>query len=393
MLSPKTFAFEVDRVRFSHSLGIFLSFAALTLVACGGGATIGSNPPVSGSPTSPAGNGNPSATPTPTAMPTAAPTPSAGPTAMQTALPAGEKIYVVNHGNLGDSPSVTIYPVAATGAATPLATIVGANTQLLQPYFDAVDSSGTLYVSNAGNPGTQTAGYVTEYAATDQSGNVAPTRTITGLHNPEGLAIDSSGNLYVAVVDAIDVFAPDASGPATPIRVIGGATTTLQNLFLGGQPAGVALDSTGDEYVAMGPVVLEFGPAATGNVAPINTFGGTTPGSNPATTGPPYGSATLASCLGIAVDASNDLYCANFNNSSFAVFLSPTLPGVTVESTGADMPMGIFVDASGEVFAANYKNSSVQVFPSMAVFLTGIATATISGAATNLNYPYGVTAR
>jgi hypothetical protein len=383
----------VDRVKFSHSLGLAFGFAALTLVACGGGATIGGNPPTSGSTTPPNGIATASPTPVATLAPTPPPTATPGPTAMATTLPAGEKIYVVNHGNLGDSPSVTIYPVAATGAATPLATISGANTQLIQPFFDAVDSSGTLYVSNQGNPGTQTAGYVTEYAATDLSGNVAPTRTITGLHNPEGLAIDSAGNLYVAVVDAIDVFAPGASGPATPIRVIGGSTTTLQNLFLGGQPAGVALDSAGDEYVAMGPVVLEFGPAATGNVAPTNIFGGLTPGSNPATTGPPYGSATLASCLGVAVDASNDLYCANFNNSSFAVYTSPSLPGVTVESVGADMPMGIFVDSSGEVFAANYKNSSVQVFPSMTVFLTGVATATISGTATNLNYPYGVTAR
>jgi serine/threonine-protein kinase len=373
---------------------MILSFIALTLVACGSGATIGSSPtPVTGSSSSPVtGGGTPSPTPSPTVAPTAMPTASAGPTAMATTLPAGEKIYVVNHGNLGDSPSVTIYPVAASGAATPIATISGANTQLNQPFFDVVDSSGTLYVSNQGNPGTQTAGYVTEYAATDQSGNVAPTRTITGLFNPQGVALDSAGNLYVAVVDAIDVFAPGASGPATPIRVIGGSSTTLQNLVLGGQPAGVALDSTGDEYVAMGPAVLEFAPGATGNVAPTNVFGGTTPGSDPATTGPPYGSATLASCLGVAVSA-GELYCANFNNSSFAVFVSAAAPGVTVESTGADMPFGIWIDTAGEVFVANYKNSSVQVFSSTTTFLTGLATATISGTGTNLNYPYGVTAR
>jgi hypothetical protein len=342
---------------------MILSFIALTLVACGSGATIGSSPtPVTGSSSSPVtGGGTPSPTPSPTVAPTAMPTASAGPTAMATTLPAGEKIYVVNHGNLGDSPSVTIYPVAASGAATPIATISGANTQLNQPFFDVVDSSGTLYVSNQGNPGTQTAGYVT-------------------------------GNLYVAVVDAIDVFAPGASGPATPIRVIGGSSTTLQNLVLGGQPAGVALDSTGDEYVAMGPAVLEFAPGATGNVAPTNVFGGTTPGSDPATTGPPYGSATLASCLGVAVSA-GELYCANFNNSSFAVFVSAAAPGVTVESTGADMPFGIWIDTAGEVFVANYKNSSVQVFSSTTTFLTGLATATISGTGTNLNYPYGVTAR
>ncbi len=377
----------------SYSLRLAIVVATLTLVACGSGATSGPNPPVSSGPsTTPSSPGTSGPTASPTIAPTASPTATAGPTAAATALPAGEKIYVVNHGDLGDSPSVTIYPVAATGAAAPLATIAGANTQLVQPFFDVVDSKGTLYVSNQGNPGTQTAGYVTEYASTDQSGNVAPTRTITGLHNPEGLALDSAGNLYVTVVDAVDVFAPGASGPATPIRVLGGSSTTLQNLVLGGQPAGIALDSAGDEFVAMGPAVLEFGPAAAGNVAPTTVYGGLTPGSNPATTGPPYGSATLASCLGVAVDA-GELYCANFNNSSFAVFVSATAPGLTVESTGADMPFGIFIDTAGEVFVANYKNSSVQVFSSTTTFLTGVATATISGAGTNLNYPYGVTAR
>ena len=189
------------------------------------------------------------------------------------------------------------------------------------------------------------------------------------------------------------MFAPGASGPATPIRVIGGSSTTLQNLLLGGQPAGVALDTAGDEYVAMGPAILEFGPGASGNVAPVNIYGGLTPGSDPATSGPPYGSATLASCLGVAVDASSDVYAANFNNSTFAVFTSATIPGVPIVSTGASMPVGIFVDTAGQVYVANYKSSAVQIFSSMTTFLTGIATATISGTGTRLNYPYGVTAR
>jgi sugar lactone lactonase YvrE len=383
-------------------LGVVLAVSTATLVACAGGATIGSAPgpigatsPAPGTSASPkpGTSATPSPTPTPTVAPTAAPTASGSPNASGTALPAGEKIYVVNHGLLGDSPSVTIYPVAATGAATPLATIAGNNTLIAQPFFDVVDAKGTLYVSNQSqNPGSQTAGYVTEYDAANQSGNVSPSRTITGLHNPEGLGLDSAGNLYVAVVDAIDVFAPGASGNATPIRVIGGATTTLQNLFLGGQPAGIALDTAGDVFVTQGPVILEFAPGASGNVAPTNIYGGVN-GGNPATTGPPYGSATLASALGIAVDSAGNLYAANFNNSSFAVFTSPTLPGLTVESLTASEPVGIWVDTAGQIYVANYKSSTVQVFSSMTTFVAGVASATISGTGTNLNYPYGVYAR
>lgn len=379
--------------------GFFLSLMAAALVACQGGATVGSGPNAAPPTSTPAG-ATPSPTPSaivptsvPTIAPTAAPTPSGTPNTGGTALPSGEKIYVVDHGQLGDDPSITIYPVAATGAATPLATIAGNNTALAQPFFDAVDANGDLFVSNQSNtPGTQTAGYINVYAPADQSGNVTPTRRITGLHNPQGLAFDSAGNLYVSVVDAIDVFAPGANGNATPIRTISGAATTLQNTVLGGQPQGLALDPAGNAFVTMGPVVLEFPSGATGNVAPSNIYGGIL-GGNDATTGPPYGSATLASCLGVGVDASDDVYCANFNNSSFALFTSATLPGVTVESLGASMPYGVFVDTAGQVYVANYKGSSVQIFSSMTTFLTGLATATISGTGTKLNFPYGVTAR
>ena len=127
---------------------------------------------------------------------TSSPTPAA--TVSPVTLPAGEKIYVVNHGVQGDNPSVTIYPVAAAAASTPVATLAGSNTELGQPFFDAVDAAGTLYVSNqSNNPGSPTSGYVTEYSAMGQSGNQPPLRTITGLDSPNGVAVDAQGNLYV----------------------------------------------------------------------------------------------------------------------------------------------------------------------------------------------------
>ncbi len=368
--------------------------SASALAACQGGAVVGSSgpPPVVTTSSSPMSGSSPTATPAGAAS--ATPTPSASPTATATGTTTtSEKLYIVNHGQLGDNPSVTILAATATGQATPLSQIIGSNTLIAQPYFDAVDAKGTLYVSNASNaPISATAGYITEYDAGNQSGNVIPSRTITGLPNPQGLAIDSAGNLVVAMVDKIEVFAPGASGAATPLRTISGSNTTLQNLFLGGQPAGLALDAAGDTYVSMGPVILEFGPAASGNVAPINVYGGVG-GSNPATTGPPYGSAVLASAMGVAVDASNNLYAANFNNSTFAIFASPSVPGVTVPSLTASMPFGIFIDSGGAIYVASYKNSEVLVYSSMATFIAGVGTTITSTASGSINYPYGVTAR
>jgi DNA-binding beta-propeller fold protein YncE len=52
----------------------------------------------------------------------------------------------------------------------------------------ALDASGNIYVANLGSS------TVTKYAA----GGGAPTLTISGLSSPTGVAVDASGNIYVA---------------------------------------------------------------------------------------------------------------------------------------------------------------------------------------------------
>jgi secreted PhoX family phosphatase len=76
--------------------------------------------------------------------------------------------------------------------------------------------------------------------------NVAPSATISGgatrLHSPDGIAIDSSGNIYVANdgsdyggVDSITVYPPGSNGNIAPIGTVRGFSTGLT------QPALVAL--------------------------------------------------------------------------------------------------------------------------------------------------------
>lgn len=77
---------------------------------------------------------------------------------------------------------------------------------------------------------------VTVYAP-GANGNVAPQRSImgkdTGLVNPNGIAVDADGNIYVSNVsngdrpDAIVVFGPGANGDATPRTTITGNLTGL----------------------------------------------------------------------------------------------------------------------------------------------------------------------
>ena len=72
-----------------------------------------------------------------------------------------------------------------TSALAPVGTI----TTGISPYGVAVDSSGNIYVAN------YSSNTVTKYAST---GGAATLTISSGLSGPSGVAVDSSGNIYVA---------------------------------------------------------------------------------------------------------------------------------------------------------------------------------------------------
>src|SRR5208282_1418608 len=133
-----------------------------------------------------------------------------------------------------------------------------------------------------GNEGVPPSMYV--YSA-ESTGNVAPIATIstfltTGLSHPQGIAVDSSDNMYVAglTIDAegivtggsVLVYSAGSNGNTAPIATISGSSTGLDN------PVGIAVDSSGKIYVADAAAVsvLVYSAASTGNVAPIATISG-----------------------------------------------------------------------------------------------------------------------
>jgi hypothetical protein len=139
------------------------------------------------------------------------------------------------------------------------------------------DSAGNVYVDNEF---TNVDGGVVIFAP-GATGNVAPSGVLNDGAN--GMAIDSSNNLYLTGGDAIGVFAPGSVGNAKPIRVISGNLTQI------GIASGIALDSTGNIYVVSttetgtNPTVLKFAAGASGNAAPVSSFTST------AWTNPDYG--------------------------------------------------------------------------------------------------------
>lgn len=193
------------------------------------------------------------------------------------AVDAAGQIYASTYTSLGSaSNAIAVFAAAANGNVAPARMIGGGATGLTAPAGLAVDTSGTVYVAD---------GYYGQVSAftSAQSGNVAPTRSFTTKYAPFQIAIDSANNLYLPLADttdsygAINVFPSTASGNLpSPTKRIGGYA-----LGAAGGIYGIALDAKDNVYcvysksssASLIPMALAtFSPTASGNATPANAM-------------------------------------------------------------------------------------------------------------------------
>ncbi len=242
-------------------------------------------------------------------------------------------LYVANNGNSG---SVTAYEL---GQMTLQRTITSGITT---PEAVVADRTGTLYVANQNT--------VTEYAP----GQGSPLRTISGPSlccgsHPQELALDSSGNLYVAnggacyPNDTVTVYAP---GQITPAR-----TVTLPDGEC--KPFAVAVDGQGNFFAITQTFsghagsVYEYAP---GQSTPMRTI------------------ADAKATVGIALDANGNLYVVNNGSLASGDDSSVTIyaPGATVPSrtiAGLQSALADAIDAGGNLYIADTGHNVVKVYP------------------------------
>jgi hypothetical protein len=168
---------------------------------------------------------------------------------------------------------VAVFSPTASGDAVPIRTIGGSATNIIGPGAVpiAVDSAGNIYISTASLESDSILIF-----NSSANGNVPPTNTIGGpattINGIQSLAVDSAGNIYVSNLPGDDAlpeileFSADSTGDVAPTRTISGPATTI------GEGGNLALDSAGNIYVLNGTNLLKFAPNATGNVAPIATI-------------------------------------------------------------------------------------------------------------------------
>jgi DNA-binding beta-propeller fold protein YncE len=171
-------------------------------------------------------------------------------------------IYVSNFGNADmnpeggkgrygkfESPSITVYPLDATGNVKPLRVIEGPKTLMNWPSHMALHvERQELFVANDADDS------VLVFRAGDK-GDVAPIRVIkganTGIKFPPGIALDERLNeLYVASMGnaSVTVFPVTANGNVKPVRTIRGGPVGSVGLNIG-NPGAVGYDSKREQIL------------------------------------------------------------------------------------------------------------------------------------------------
>jgi trimeric autotransporter adhesin len=295
------------------------------------------------------------------------------------------------------------YTVSTVAGGAPPATPVGATTiSVGNTNRVTVDSAGNLYFSSSLNCVFEisTSGTLTLIAGNSRagySGDGGPA-TQAQLNSPNGLAIDSSGDLFIADTGnnvvreitpngIITTFAGNGTvgysgnlGPATQAQLHG--------------PAGVAVDSSGDVYIAdsANNVIREVSPDGT-----ITTIAGTGyayysgDGGNPIV-------ADLNNPQDVAVGPDGGIYIADTNNQYIREVVAGSInyvagsgaagyagdggsataattnggPGVALYN-----PMAIVFDSAGNYYIADSGNNRIRK-----VIVKGYITDTVASAGT-----------
>jgi trimeric autotransporter adhesin len=272
------------------------------------------------------------------------------PTAAKLSGPMGVWANAAGDVFIADSGNQRIREVTGTGSGAVINTVLGGgnggdggaatSAELAQPYTVALDSNNNYYIADTANNrvrvvNTQTsaitvatvsvpAGAIATIAGNGEFGyakgnNGTPALT-AAVNGPEGVAVDSTGNIYITDpsdgivwevnngTGVISIFAGDfqpCNAPA-PGCGDGGSATNAQL----SAPSSLAIDGSGNIFIT-DPVANRIREVSNGT---ISTVAGTGT-SGYSGDGGLATAAELSRPFGVAVDALEDLYIADSNNN------------------------------------------------------------------------------
>jgi sugar lactone lactonase YvrE len=320
------------------------------------------------------------------------------------ATDGGGNIYVGDRAN-NTIRKITSAGVVTTlaGSTVPFGSADGPGSaaRFRSPKGVAIDNGGNVYVADESNHTIRkitTAGVVTTLAGSaGLHGSADGTGSAARFALPSGVATDGSGNVYVADRSNQIIRKITTAGVVTTLagspRLLGSADGTGSAArFVG--PSGVAVDGSGNVYVA------DFGNNTIRKITSagvVTTLAGSA-GSNGSADG--TGSAArFAGPTGVTTDRSGNVYVADVRNQTIRKITSSgvvtTLAGSaghlgSADGTGSAArfwdPTGVATDSSGNVYVADKDSRAIRKITPAGV----VTTLAWSADAARFTNPWGV---
>jgi len=277
---------------------------------------------------------------------------------------------------LGVSLSILAIACSASGQTYTINSIAGGGLPLgLSARSASLGTTTGVAVDSAGNVLIVLASYAMVVRIDAATGNLSPvagngtagysgdggSATSAQLNNPQGVAVDKSGNVYIA----------DA-GNVVVRKVSNGTITTMGNAggYVSGYPVGIAVDSAGNVYIPdmNAHRIIKYPPGGS-----ATTFAGNGAAGYSGDNGPAL-QAELSYPTGVAVDAAGNVYIADHANSAVRQVSpagiittvagngKPGYNGDDIHATTAQLyyPDEVAVDSDGNVYIADIGNSRIR---------------------------------
>jgi streptogramin lyase len=306
------------------------------------------------------------------------------------------------------SPTTVVDSTVVAGSdSAGLVNGIGTAARFDHPFGLTIDAGGNLYIADQGNSVIRkmdTNNLVTTFAGTPYTkGYIDGADTLASFSMPFGVAVNSAGNVYVADAgnNVIRMITPDGTVSTFAGSGASGLANGMADTSSFNSPLGVAVDGSGNVYVADygNDLIRKITPAGT-----VSTLAGS--GATGADDGNPA-DATFDLPEGVAVDAADNVYVADNGNN---LIRKITPAGVVSTLAGSGMagssngtgtaasfnsPFGIAVDAAGNVYVADSGNNLIRKITPSGVVSTfagngskGAVNAT--GTAASFNTPSGL---
>ena len=296
-------------------------------------------------------------------------------------LDSAGNIYVA------DSVNNAIRKVTPTGVVTTLLGSSGnagstdgalATASINGPGGVAVDSSGNVYIADSLNYTIRKitpSGTVSTLAGSaGLKGKTDGVGTAARFEDPENLAVDASGNVWVADGQGCTVRQITPNGTVTTIAgkaLSSGSTDGIGTSARFGTILGIAVDPAGNVFVSDSSNATIRKITLNGSTANVTTIAGSA-----GSTGTVDGTGSAARFnmpSGLAVDAQDTIYVCDSNNDTIRKITSQGVvttiagsPGVADSSDGIgsaghlNSPGDIALDQSGNLYVADFFNNTVR---------------------------------